>query len=72
MVICAPASVAVIPSTAMPATATITLHANLFTLPPLQCLYLPVVAEYRQFHKFIILTMMLLLSHDSAIGWEEF
>src|SRR5437660_11404627 len=31
---CAPASVAVIPSTAMPATATITLHANLFTLPP--------------------------------------
>ncbi|HEV2474559.1 MAG TPA: LysR family transcriptional regulator, partial [Chthonomonadales bacterium] len=30
-----------------------------------------VVAEYRQFHKFIILTMMLLLSHDSAIGWEQ-
>ena len=24
------------------------------------CLYLPVVAEYRQFHKFIILIMMLL------------
>src|SRR5438309_8151375 len=36
--VCAPASVAVIPSTAMPATATITLHANLFTLPPLPLL----------------------------------
>jgi len=30
--------VAVIPSTAMPATAAITLHANLFTLPPLPLL----------------------------------
>src|SRR5215813_12689546 len=36
--VCAPASVAVIPSTAMPATATITLYANLFTLPPLPLL----------------------------------
>src|SRR5262249_5364625 len=33
--VCAPASVAVIPSTAMPATATSALHANPFTLPPL-------------------------------------
>src|SRR5579864_597018 len=23
------------------------------------------------FHKFIIITMMLLFRHDSAIGWEE-
>src|ERR1051326_4823851 len=37
--VCAPANVAVIPSTAMPATAT-SLHANLFTLPPS-----PVLAE---------------------------
>src|SRR5262245_45435479 len=29
------------------------------------------VAEHRQFHKFIILTIMLPVSHDSAIGWEE-
>lgn len=53
----------------MPATATITLHANLFTL--YHCLYLPVAAEYRQFHKFIILTTMLLFAHDSAIRWKE-
>src|SRR5437773_9414334 len=33
--VCAPANVAVIPSTARLATATITLHVNLFTLPPL-------------------------------------
>src|SRR5215831_18534153 len=31
---------------------------------------LPVVAEYQHFYKFIIRTMMLLFSHDSAIGWE--
>src|SRR4029077_3336322 len=37
----------------------------------LDCLYLPVLTENRQFNKFIILTMMLLCSHDSAIGWEE-
>jgi|SRR5579864_1466361 len=37
----------------------------------LHCLYLPVVAEYRQFHKFIILTMMLPFPHASAISWEE-
>src|SRR5579864_3474041 len=37
----------------------------------LHCLYLPFVAECSQFHNFIILTMMLLFSHDSAIGWEE-
>src|SRR5579864_2173292 len=36
--VCAPASVAIIPSTAMPATITITLHANWFTLPPLPLL----------------------------------
>src|SRR5260370_42268080 len=30
-----------------------------------------VVTENRQFHKFIILTMMLLFTHDSAIRWEE-
>src|SRR5215468_3621498 len=36
--VCGPASVGVIPSTAMPATATTTLHANLFTLPPLPLL----------------------------------
>jgi hypothetical protein len=41
----------------MPATAI--LRANLFTLP-LHCLYLPVVAEHRQFHTFIIIMMMLL------------
>src|ERR1700751_816503 len=35
------------------------------------CLYLPLVAEYRRFHKFIILTMMLLFTHDSAIGWNR-
>src|SRR5262245_66125225 len=34
----APANVAVIPSTAMPATATINLDTNLFTLPPLPLL----------------------------------
>src|SRR5207245_2038633 len=33
--VCAPASVAVIPSTAKPATPTITLHNDLFMLPPL-------------------------------------
>src|SRR5215470_9903380 len=27
--------------------------------------------DNQQFHKFIILTMMLLFSHDSAICWEE-
>src|SRR2546427_10699604 len=32
--VCAPASGAVFPSTAMPTTASITLHSNLFTLPP--------------------------------------
>src|SRR5262249_23940262 len=36
--VCAPASAAVIPSTAIPATATITLHASLFTPPPLPLL----------------------------------
>jgi hypothetical protein len=55
---------AVISSTATPATATVTLHANLFTLPPLP---LPAgcsgVATIR---KFIIRTMMLLFSHDSG------
>jgi hypothetical protein len=50
----------------LPATATITPPANLFTLPPV-----PIGAEYRQFPKFIVLTMMLLSSHDSAIGWDE-
>src|ERR1700691_1992437 len=35
VMVCAPASVAVIPSTAKPATATITLHADLFMRPPL-------------------------------------
>src|SRR5271170_6660988 len=35
---CAPASVAVIPSTAKPATPTIALHTDLFTLPPLPLL----------------------------------
>jgi hypothetical protein len=33
--------------------------------------FLLFVTENRQFHKFIILTMMLLLSHDFAIRWEE-
>src|SRR6202011_1263116 len=36
--VCAPATVAVIPSTAKPATATITLHTDLFMLPPLPLL----------------------------------
>ncbi len=29
------------------------------------------IVEIRQFHKFIILTIMLLDPHDAAIGWEE-
>ena len=29
-----------------------------------------VLAENRQFHKFIILTMMLLFPHDYAIDWN--
>jgi hypothetical protein len=29
-----------------------------------------VLAESRQFHKFIILTMMLLFPHDYAIDWN--
>src|SRR5262249_50121566 len=37
----------------------------------LRCLYLTVLAEYRQFHKCIICTMMLLFAHDSAMCWEE-
>src|SRR5438034_5790962 len=28
-------------------------------------------AESRQFHKFIIITMILTSTHDSAIRWEE-
>src|SRR5712692_10613642 len=45
------------------------LHTNLFALPPL-----PLLTDrggYRHFHTLIIHTMMLLLSHDSATGWEE-
>ena len=33
--------------------------------------FLLFVTENRQFHKFIILTMMLLFAHDSAISWEK-
>src|SRR6476620_9033090 len=40
-----------------------------FSFPPKHKLP-AVVAEYRQFHKFIILTMMLLFSHDYAIDWN--
>src|SRR5438445_13216169 len=29
------------------------------------------VTDNRQFHKFIIITMMLPFTHDSAIRWEE-
>src|SRR5215831_19373399 len=36
--VCAPATVAVIPSTAKPLTPTITLHTDLFMLPPLPLL----------------------------------
>src|SRR6476646_9682870 len=36
--VCAPASVAVIPSTAKPATPTVTLHTDLFKRPPLPLL----------------------------------
>src|SRR5262249_16483727 len=61
--VCAPTGVAVIPSTAMPATATSTRHAKLFTLPP--CLDSPSVVRGRQLHQLIIFTMMLLSSHDS-------
>src|SRR5215472_7000973 len=65
----APASDAVIPSTAKPATPTITLHTDLFMLPPppllTGCNGEPTI------HKFIILTMMLLFPHDPAIHWEE-
>src|SRR5215468_2319027 len=52
--VCAPASVAVIPSTAMSATATITLHANLFTLPPLPlltgCSEVPTIPQVHYSH----------------------
>src|SRR5438045_3032336 len=52
--VCAPASVAVIPSTAMPATATITLHANLFTLPPppllTGCSGVPTIPQVPYYH----------------------
>src|SRR6267142_609607 len=51
--VCAPASVAVTPSTAMPATAT-SLHANLFTLPPLPLLTdssgIPTIPQIHYFH----------------------
>ena len=33
--------------------------------------FLLFVTKDRQFHKFIIITMMLLFTHDSAIRWEE-
>src|SRR5208282_2149237 len=29
------------------------------------------ITENRQFHKFIIITMILTSAHDSAIRWEE-
>src|SRR3984885_12996555 len=32
---------------------------------------LPFITENRQFHKFIIITMILTSPHDSAIPWEE-
>jgi hypothetical protein len=54
----------------MPATATITLQTDLFKLPPLP-LCSPVVTENGRFQQFIILSMMLLVTHDSAIRWEE-
>ena len=33
--------------------------------------FLLFVTEDQQFHKFIMLTMMLPFTHDSAIRWEE-
>jgi DNA-binding transcriptional LysR family regulator len=53
----------------MPATATITLQTDPFKLPPHLCS--PVVTGNGQFQKFIILSMMLPLTHGSAIRWEE-
>src|SRR5262249_12804486 len=35
-----------------------------------RCLCLPVVAESRQFHTLIILTIILLSPQHAAIGWE--
>src|SRR5919109_2302045 len=52
--VCAPASVAVIPSTAKLATATITLHANLFTLLSLRlvtgCSWVPTIPQVHYSH----------------------
>jgi hypothetical protein len=35
-------------------------------------IFLPFVREDREFYKFIIITIILPLSHDSAIHWETF
>src|SRR5438105_12530868 len=53
--VCAPANVEVIPSTARLATATITLHVNLFTLPPplpllTGCSGVPTIQQVHYFH----------------------
>src|SRR5207244_10666186 len=52
--VCPPANVAVIPSTAKPATPTITLHTALFTLPPLPlltgCSGVPTIQQVHYFH----------------------
>src|SRR5205807_4711678 len=62
--VCAPANVALIPSTARLATATITLHVNLFMIRPRLCL--PVIMEDQQFQKFIIITMTLTFPHGPS------
>src|SRR6478752_4089230 len=62
--VCAPANVAVIPSTARPATPTITLHTDLFMLPPLPLL--TGCNGGQQFRKFIIITMMLTFAHGPS------
>src|SRR5215469_10096831 len=52
--VCAPAAVTVIPSTAKPLMPTITLHTNLFTLPPLPlvtgCSGVPTIPQVHYSH----------------------
>jgi hypothetical protein len=34
----------------------------------ISCLFM---TENRQFHSFIIVTIILIVAHDSAVGWKE-
>src|SRR5262249_48768371 len=56
---------AILPAATVPASCS--LHTPLATGELLRCLCSPVVAEHRQFHTCIIITMMLLSAHDSAM-----